>query len=118
MEFKTTYVDREITNEKRMILVNTELKRAAGVNTRFITIGERIEKEPSKLLGDIIRRAENDPIRQVTLTGDELNLPPKNRIGRPRVNWSILNKTRIWDLDVVGKRGFFGEETFDYKKQT
>ena len=117
MEFKTTYVDRENTNAKLMILVNKELKRAEGDNKRFITVGERIKNESSKLLGDIIRRAANDPIRQVTLTGDELNLPQSNRIGRPRVNWSILNMTRVWDLEEVGKRDTFGEAAFDHKKK-
>ena len=117
MEFKTTYVDRENTNAKLMILVNKELKRAEGDNKRFITVGERIKNESSKLLGDIIRRAANDPIRQVTLTGDELNLPQSNRIGRPRVNWSILNVTRVWDLEDVGKRDTFGEAAFDHKKK-
>ena len=98
MEFKITYVDRENTNAKLMMLVNKELKRADGDSTRFINIGDRLKRESAKLLGDIIRRDENDPIRQVTLTGDELNLQQTNRVGRPRVNWSILNMMRILGL--------------------
>ena len=57
-----------------------------------MTVAERIINNSVKLLGEIIRREENDLIRQVTLTGDTLNLPQINRVGRPKVNWAILTQ--------------------------
>ena len=117
MEFKTTYIDRENTNAKLMILVNEELGRSEVSRKRFIPVGERIKKESLDLFGDIIRRVENDPIRQVTMTGDELNLPEINRIGRPRVNWAIINMARAWELEEVGKHSRFGEDAFDHKNK-
>ena len=114
MQYKTTYVVRENTNARLMTLVNKELRRSEE-GKQFITVKERIKRESIELLGDIIRRAKDDPIRQVLLLEDELNLPGRNRVGRPKSNWAILNMERAWALPEVGNLGP-PETTFDYKR--
>ena len=115
MNFKTTFVDRGNTNEKLMSLVNKELGRSEASGKRLLTVGERIKNDSIKLLGDIVRMPTNDPIRQVTLSGDDLNLPQTKRVGRPRVNWSILNMTRAWEMPELQSQANFGLDNFDYK---
>ena len=96
-------MDRENTNAKLMLSVNEELKRHEAGRKPFLPVGERVRSEAIKMLGDTIRRPKNDPIRAVTMSDDELDLPEKNRIGRPRINWAILNMTMVWNKPEIIK---------------
>jgi hypothetical protein len=48
--------------------------------------------------GEILRLPRDDPRRQVTLQeeGAKPNLPPVNRVGRPRVQWTLITMERAW----------------------
>ena len=52
------------------------------------------------------------------MTGDAVNLPQMNRIGRPQINCAILNMGRAWQLEEVGKQEHFGEGEFNYKNSS
>ena len=97
MGLKTTYIERENSNARVYELVNVELRREKW-RKPFLKASERIWKASCALLGDVLRRPADDPIRQVVVRetndltdagGIVLNLPPICRVGRPRVNWLL-----------------------------
>ena len=77
-----------------MDVVNKELARAGTTRKPFRTMGDRIKQDSITLLGEVSRRDQTDPIRQVTLDSDSLNIPERNRVGRPVGTRAFLAEVR------------------------
>ena len=91
MKIKTTFVERSNTNENVYRQVEQELsknKNSRKIQVRPVT--NDIENAAIKLLGEIIRLPDQDPLRRVTFreaTAEPL-LPAIRRVGRPRA-WPL-----------------------------
>ena len=62
----------------------------------FKPISTRIKEKRNAIFGEILRRPENDPVRETILKGEMWNLPEIQRVGRPRVNWIIETAKNVW----------------------
>ena len=61
-----------------------------------------------------------DPLRKVTFVGESTrpNLPEMNRIGRPRVNWTIGAMSRVWEELQLDKANESTEgQKFNYENE-
>ena len=117
MSYSTTFVDRNNTNDKLMQLVNHELGRNQSQIKLFQKVSDRIKQKSIALLGQIIRMPNESPRKQVTLIDSTLNIPIKNRVGKPRVHWAIVNMGRAWRLPELQTTATFSGEPFDYKNK-
>ena len=117
MSYSTTFVDRNNTNDKLMQLVNHELGRNQSQMKLFQKVSDRIKQKSIALLGQIIRMPNESPLKQVTLIDSTLNIPIKNRAGKPRVHWAIVNMGRAWHLPELQTTATFSGETFDFKNK-
>ena len=59
---------------------------------------DRVKRNAIKMLGQALSKEEGNLLRRVTVkAGDEeLNLPKKMRVGRPRVSWVITTASEAW----------------------
>ena len=100
-----------MTNEKVYALAREELNTKDGTdrqtNKSISKISDIIIERMIKELGEVIRLPPGDPRRDVTFLDDEgleLNLPPVNRVGRPKNHWTISTMQRIWHQLELNKR--------------
>ena len=70
------------------------------------TFSEHYKNQAQKLLGHILRAPDTDPMRQVTFRGESGSplLADKNRVGRPRLHWTIETMSQAWN-GPMGKKG-------------
>ena len=99
---KTRFIDRANTNEKVLKLAEAEInkgRKGGGVMKRVRRISEIIEDRSIQELGEVLRLDNSDPRRMVTFLESTAapNLPPSNRIGRPRAQWAQLVMQRAWE---------------------
>ena len=75
-----------------------------------------------KELGEVIRLPPGDPRRDVTFLDDEgleLNLPPVNRVGRPKNHWTISTMQRIWhQLELIKRTSETQQQDFYHTNET
>ena len=101
---RTTYVERANTHQRVLGIAEESINRKEGndkqTKGKTIKLMSTLIKEKSiEELGEIIRLPREDPRRQVTLEeeGAKPNLPPVNRIGRPRAQWTLIAMERAWN---------------------
>ena len=107
MKIKTTFVERSNTNEYVYRQVEQELsknKNSRKIQVRPVT--NDIENAAIKLLGEIIRLPDQDPLRRVTFreaTAEPL-LPAIRRVGRPRGHWAMKTMENAWKTNELWKQ--------------
>ena len=104
MQIKTTYIDRSNTSEYVYRSVETEFnKNKNKIKTKVSSVAEAVNSAAMKLLGDIIRRPNTDPLRRVTLheTSAEPLLPAIRRVGRPRGHWAMKTMEKPWEANAL-----------------
>ena len=118
LEMKTTYIDRENTNEKvyknaQTVLRTKNLQKApslqkanAWLDRQVRPITEILQEKKFNLLGHVIRRDQNHPLQLVTFdtgrhpsNGAALTIKATRgprRKGRPRLSWTHENMSKAW----------------------
>ena len=88
--------------------VTNKVARAKKIRTREDIIpSERTKKKATQLLGKIMQDNPESLLHRVTIQGgkQELNLPSKLRVGRPRTCWLIETAKEAWQkMEILKKR--------------
>ena len=104
LNIKTTYgqmqTGEERTNTNNYVIeqINQEMNSSKEAKP-FVKISERITNKAIRILGDALRRTEEDPVAEVMI-GDShtwnLPMPGQLRKYRPRCSWAIETATNAW----------------------
>ena len=91
--------ERTNTNQFVIDQINKEM---CGLKEHkpFVKISDRIKDKAIKLLGEAIRKTEEDPVAEVMLTDSgrwNLPMPGSPRKYRPRCSWSIETTKNAWN---------------------
>lgn len=105
LKIQHTFVNRANTNERIFEIANSYRFPHGG---RLRSFSEYYRERRLKLFGHVLRSLPEDPMRRVTFipeTGAPL-FRAKNRVGRPRQNWTLECYTQAWQ-EVCGGAGSY-----------
>ena len=92
-----TFINR--TNTNASILEAASRCRFDGEEGKIQKFSEYYLQQRQALFGHVLRCEAGDPLRQVTFVPRTATppLPEKNRVGRPRLHWTLENMTQTWN---------------------
>ena len=94
LKIQTTFMNRENTNDEVFRRANDKVneRRPQWDRKAIIPISKYYELRRRKMIAEVIAANEEDPISEICLVTDTLQLKEhdKRRVGRPRNNWWYL----------------------------
>ena len=103
LKLKTTFIDRNNTNEFVYNLANERIQSPTeGPDRKIKPLTEVLQYRKLKLLGHVMRRDRSHPMSQITQmnAAGKIRTIDKKRKGRPRLNWLEENLRRAWEIII------------------
>ena len=98
LHLKTTAVDKNNSNQKVYELARSALTNEGWKNIKLELFSETYHRQRKVLLGRILKRKREDPVRKITINEDSFlfRTIKKRRVGRPRHKWIDEIAGQVW----------------------